>query len=41
MNYEQIFKNIDDILWKEAGCSSGQGYPKSESDRKLKDTKKF
>ena len=20
--FEQIFKNVDDILWKDAGCSS-------------------
>ena len=26
MNYEQIFKNIDDILWKEAGCSNELDY---------------
>jgi type I restriction enzyme M protein len=23
---EQIFKNIDDVLWKEAGCSSEPDY---------------
>jgi type I restriction enzyme M protein len=22
MSFEQTFKNIDDVLWKEAGCSS-------------------
>src|ERR1700744_3604454 len=24
--FEQTFKNIDDILWKEAGCQSELGY---------------
>ena len=24
--FEQIFKNIDDVLWKEAGCSSELEY---------------
>lgn len=24
--FEQIFKNIDDVLWKEAGCSSELDY---------------
>ena len=22
--FEQAFKNIDDVLWKEAGCASAQ-----------------
>ena len=24
--FEQTFKNIDDVLWKEAGCSSELDY---------------
>lgn len=31
MNYEQIFKNIDDILWKEAGCSNELDYVEQTS----------
>lgn len=31
MNYEQIFKNIDDILWKEAGCSNELDYEEQTS----------
>ena len=26
MNYESVFKNIDDILWKDAGCDSEIDY---------------
>lgn len=31
MRYEQIFKNIDDILWKEAGCSNELDYVEQTS----------
>ena len=31
MNYEQVFKNIDDILWKEAGCSNELDYVEQTS----------
>ena len=31
MNYEQIFKNIDDILWKESGCSTELDYVEQTS----------
>ena len=31
MNYEQIFKNIDDILWKESGCSNELDYVEQTS----------
>lgn len=31
MSYEQIFKNIDDILWKEAGCSNELDYVEQTS----------
>jgi type I restriction enzyme M protein len=31
MNFEQIFKNIDDVLWKEAGCSSELDYSEQTS----------
>lgn len=31
MCYEQIFKNIDDILWKEAGCSNELDYVEQTS----------
>jgi hypothetical protein len=24
--FEQTFKNIDDVLWKEAGCTTELGY---------------
>lgn len=24
--FEQAFKNIDDVLWKDAGCTSGGDY---------------
>jgi len=24
--FEQIFKNVDDVLWKDAGCSSELDY---------------
>ena len=26
MNYNAVFKNIDDTLWKDAGCSSELDY---------------
>ena len=29
--FEQTFKNIDDVLWKEAGCSSGLDYTEQTS----------
>lgn len=29
--FEQIFKNVDDILWKEAGCSSELDYVEQTS----------
>ena len=29
--FEQIFKNIDDVLWKEAGCSSELDYTEQSS----------
>jgi type I restriction enzyme M protein len=29
--FEQIFKNIDDVLWKEAGCSSDLDYTEQTS----------
>jgi len=29
--FEQVFKNIDDILWKEAGCSSELDYTEQSS----------
>ena len=31
MSYEQIFKNIDDILWKESGCSTELDYVEQTS----------
>lgn len=31
MSFEQIFKNIDDILWKEAGCSNELDYVEQTS----------
>src|SRR5574344_710527 len=31
MSYEQIFKNIDDILWKESGCSNELDYVEQTS----------
>lgn len=31
MSYEQIFKNIDDILWKEVGCSNELDYVEQTS----------
>jgi len=30
-SFEQIFKNIDDVLWKEAGCSSELDYTEQTS----------
>ncbi len=29
--FEQVFRNIDDVLWKEAGCSSELGYTEQTS----------
>lgn len=29
--FEQVFKNIDDVLWKEAGCSSELDYTEQTS----------
>ncbi len=29
--FEQVFKNIDDVLWKEAGCSSELDYTEQSS----------
>ena len=29
--FEQTFKNIDDVLWKEAGCSSKLDYTEQSS----------
>ena len=29
--FEQTFKNIDDVLWKEAGCSSELDYTEQAS----------
>ena len=29
--FEQVFKNIDDILWKEAGCQSELDYVEQTS----------
>ena len=29
--FEQAFKNIDDVLWKEAGCSSELDYTEQTS----------
>ena len=29
--FEQIFKNVDDILWKDAGCGSELDYIKQTS----------
>jgi type I restriction enzyme M protein len=26
MNYDAVFKNIDDTLWKDAGCDSELDY---------------
>lgn len=31
MSFEQTFKNIDDVLWKEAGCSSELDYTEQTS----------
>ena len=25
-NYDQVFKNVDDVLWKDAGCSTEMDY---------------
>ena len=29
--FEQAFKNIDDVLWKEAGCTTGLDYTEQTS----------
>lgn len=29
--FEQTFRNIDDVLWKEAGCSSELDYTEQAS----------
>ena len=29
--FEQIFKNIDDVLWKEAGCTTELDYTEQTS----------
>ena len=29
--FEQAFKNIDDVLWKDAGCTSEQDYTEQTS----------
>jgi type I restriction enzyme M protein len=29
--FQQTFKNIDDVLWKEAGCSSKLDYTEQAS----------
>lgn len=29
--FEQIFKNIDDVLWKEAGCTTELDYVEQTS----------
>ena len=29
--FEQVFKNIDDILWKDAGCSTELDYAEQSS----------
>ena len=29
--FEQAFKNIDDVLWKEAGCASELDYAEQTS----------
>ena len=29
--FEQAFKNIDDVLWKEAGCSNELDYTEQSS----------
>ena len=29
--FEQVFKNIDDILWKEAGCTTELDYTEQSS----------
>ena len=31
MAFEQTFKNLDDVLWKEAGCSSELDYTEQTS----------
>ena len=35
MKYENTFKAIDQILWKEQGCGSELDYLKDTSDRNL------
>ena len=29
--FEQTFKNIDDVIWKEAGCTTELDYPEQTS----------
>ena len=29
--FEQVFKNIDDVLWKEAGCTTELDYTEQTS----------
>ena len=29
--FEQVFKNIDDVLWKEAGCTTELDYTEQSS----------
>ena len=29
--FEQVFKNIDDVLWKDAGCTSELDYTEQSS----------
>jgi len=31
--FEQAFKNIDDVLWKEAGCTTGLDYTSLEQEK--------
>lgn len=33
--FEQTFKNIDDVLWKEAGCNSELDYVEQTSSLRL------
>ena len=32
--FEQAFKNIDDVLWKEAGCTTELDYTEAALERK-------
>ena len=38
--FEQTFKNIDDILWKDAGCSTELDYAEKEMHKNLNDNQK-